>query len=351
MSVITTRHNTIRQLTHTMDTLIMRLANNAAALGSVATAAILLLTLAACSDGSSSAAPADSEPLLSGCSDSNSCASNPPLEIGGDRLATVHIPSDYDSNTRYPLLIVLHGFGATGALESLYLGFTQRVDAEQYVLITPDGTLNANSERFWNATPACCAFDDTDRSVDDVAYIRGLVEEAASTYSIDTSRVALYGHSNGGFMALRLACEASDIVTTVISLAGSTWENAESCKPAKYPVSVMILHGTADETIPYEGEPGRYPGAPETSERFAALAGCESRAPELLPDVDIDGAVPSAETERLLYTGCAQDTEVALWTINGGPHIPVPWAEDAYTLTTQWLTEHPRTVSTSGPAQ
>jgi polyhydroxybutyrate depolymerase len=337
-----------------MDTLIMRLANSTPALGLITTAALLLLTLTACSDSSNSAslaASAASEPLLSGCGDSNSCASNPPLAIGGDRLATVHIPSDYDSNTRYPLLIVLHGFGATGAIESLYLGFTQGVDAGQYVLITPDGTLNTNSDRFWNATPACCAFDDTDRSVDDVAYIRALVEEAASTYSIDTSRVALYGHSNGGFMALRLACEASDIVTTVISLAGSTWENAESCKPAKYPVSVLLLHGTADETIPYEGKPGSYPDAPETTKRFAELAGCEPRAPELLPDVDIDGTVPNAETERLLYTGCAQGTEVALWTINEGPHIPIPWTEDAYTLTTRWLTEHPRALSTFATAQ
>ena len=354
MSVINERNKNNGHSQLTMYTLTTHLAKNTEAFGLIATAAILLLTLTACSDGSNSgpiAAPIASEPLLSGCSDSNSCASNPPLEIGGERLATVHIPSDYDSNTRYPLLIVLHGFGATGAIESLYLGFTQRVDAEQYVLLTPDGTLNANNERFWNATPACCAFDDTERSVNDVAYIRGLIEEAASTYSIDTSRVALYGHSNGGFMALRLACEASDIVTTVISLAGSTWENAESCGPANYPVSTMILHGTSDETISYNGEPGRYPGAPETADRFATLAGCESRAPELLPNVDIDGAVPGAETERLLYTGCAQDTEVALWTINEGPHIPIPWTEDAFTLTTQWLIEHPRAVRYSAAVQ
>ena len=330
--------------------LICHLVNRAANSDAVIIA-LLLLLLTGCSDSSNSTtAPPVSEPLLSGCSDSGDCVSNPPLEIGGDRLATVHIPSNYDPNTRYPLLIILHGFGASGAVESLYLGFTQRVDAEQYVLITPDGTLNANGVRFWNATPACCAFDDTDRGVDDIAYIRGLIEEAASVYSIDTSRVAIYGHSNGGFMALRLACEASDIVTTVISLAGSTWEDAESCKPATHPVSVMVLHGTADETIPYDGELGRYPGALETSERFATLAGCESRAPEVLPDVDMDASIAGSETERLQYSGCAKNTEVALWTINEGPHIPVPWAEDAYALTTRWLIDHPRTPSTFIPS-
>ncbi len=324
--------------------------NRAANSGAVVTA-LLLLSLTGCSDsGNSTTATTVSEPPLGSGSDSGDCVSNPPLEIGGNRVATVHIPSNYDSNTRYPLLIVLHGFGASGAIESLYLGFTQRVDAEQYVLVTPDGTLNANGERFWNATPACCAFDDTDRDIDDIAYIRSLIEEAASVYSIDTSRVVLYGHSNGGFMALRLACEASDIVTAVISLAGSTWEDAESCGPATYPVSVMILHGTADETIPYSGEPGRYPGAPATAERFATLAGCESRAPELLPNVDMDASIPGSETERLQYSGCTKNTEVALWTINEGPHIPIPWAEDAYTLTTRWLIDHPRAPNTFIPS-
>ena len=302
-------------------------------------AALGAQALVACSDSSG---PTTGERLLSGCADTNSCVPNPPLEIGGQRPAAVHIPSNYDPNTRYPLLVVLHGFGANGFLESLYLGFTQRVDAKQYVLVTPDGTLNAENSRFWNATPACCAFSEEDRTIDDVAYIRGLIEEAASKYSIDTRRVALYGHSNGGFMALRLACEASDLVTTVISLAGSTWENAGACNPSTYPVSVMALHGTLDDTIPYNGESGSYPSAPETAERFAVLAGCDPQSTTRLPDVDMDGSVTGAETERLHYENCIRGATVELWTINEGPHIPAPWTEDAYELTTNWLIEHPR---------
>ncbi len=307
-------------------------------------AALAALAFIACSDSSDSisGAPTSNEPLLSGCADSNSCASNPPLSIGGERPAEVHIPSNYDVNTRYPLVVILHGFGADGALQSLYLGLTQRVDDKQYVLVTPDGMRNAEGSRYWNATPACCAGSEEERAVDDVAYIRGLIEEAAATYSIDTSRVALYGHSNGGFMSLRLVCEASDLVTTVISLAGSTWENAESCSPATYPVSVMVLHGTLDETIPYEGRPGAYPGAEETAERYAVLAGCNPQATTPLSNVDMDGSIEGAETERLQYEECIRRATVELWTINDGPHIPVPWTEEGIELYADWLIEHPR---------
>lgn len=303
-------------------------------------AALALLTLGACSDGSDSF---DVERLLSGCADTNSCAANPALEIGGERPSTVYIPSDYDPATRYPLVVLLHGFGASGFVQSLYMDMDGSVDEKQWVLVTPDGTENAQGSRFWNATPSCCAFSEEDQMVDDVAYIRGLIEEAAATYSIDTSRVALIGHSNGGFMSLRLACEASDYVTTVLSLAGSTWAEAESCAPATYPVSVLALHGTDDETIPYEGSESRgFPGAPETAERFAVLAGCDPEVTTRLEDVDMDGAIAGAETERIRYENCVRGATVELWTMNGSPHIPFPWTELGYNLMHDWLIEHPR---------
>lgn len=293
----------------------------------------------------------DEKPTLMGCADTSDCASNPPLEIGGERLANVQIPSNYDSTTRYPLIVVLHGFGANGIVQSIYLGVTDRVDDEQYVLVTPDGTENAEGTRFWNATPACCAgaagaqdgagVDYT--QIDDVAYIRGLIEEAAQTYSIDPTSIGLIGHSNGGFMALRMACEVSELVTSVISIAGSTFEEASSCAPATYPVSVLNIHGTDDGTIPYDGANILgviYPGALETTDRFATLAGCGSSSE--LDNIDVDGSIEGAETTVLSYTDCTPDAEVTLWSIVGGPHIPVPWVASAQDSFVDWLLNHPR---------
>ena len=67
--------------------------------------------------------------------------------------------------------------------------------------------------------------------MDDVGYLSGLIAEAEQTYNIDPKRVYLIGHSNGGFMSFRMACEASELITAIVSLAGSTFENPADCQP------------------------------------------------------------------------------------------------------------------------
>jgi len=305
---------------------------------------ICILFASACSDSNNSNNLIITDPLqntgLTGCADTDSCFSNPTLQIGIERPAQVQIPSDYTTTTRYPLVIVLHGFGANGFVQSLYLGLGTRVDSKQYILVVPEGTENTNAQQFWNATPACCARSQQDLQIDDVAYIRSLIEEAAATYSIDPARIGLIGHSNGGFMALRMACEASDLVTSVVSLAGSTFVDDASCAPTTYPVSVLAMHGDADDTIFYDGNQF-YPGAAETARRFAAHAGCDTSNPVLAQNLDIVASIAGSETTVLQYSDCAEG-EVTLWTLVGAPHIPGPWVPSALDSMVNWMIEHPR---------
>lgn len=307
-----------------------------------------VLVASGCSNSNNSNSPAPSENdtgngTLVLCTDTDSCASNPTLEIGNERPAQVHIPSDYTTTTRYPLVIVLHGFGATGLVQSLYFGLPVRVDSKQFVLVVPDGTENSNGRRFWNATSACCAGTPEEFEIDDVEYIRSLIEEAAATYSIDPGRIGLIGHSNGGFMSLRMACEASDLVTSVVSLAGSTFEDAASCSPATKPVSVLALHGDEDETIPYDGNPrGPYPGALETIDRFSVLAGCDSNNPVMSENIDVVTNIEGTETTVLHYNNCAKGVDVELWSLVGGPHIPGPYTASALDGLVDWLIDHRR---------
>ncbi|WP_187276610.1 alpha/beta hydrolase family esterase [Parahaliea maris] len=317
----------------------------------------VLLLLSACSDGSDGPPYVEPEPEpepgLTGCADTSSCAPNPPLEIGAERPAQVLIPSNYDPGTRYPLIVTLHGYGAFGSLQSSYLGLDARVDSAQYVLVSPDGTENRNGTRFWNGTPACCAAaaaaedgsGEDYSQIDDVGYIRSLIEEAAATYSIDPSRVALFGHSNGGFLALRLGCEASDLVTSIVSLAGSTFAQESACAPAAKPVSLLAVHGTADDTILYDGGEilgEAYPSAQETARRFAVLAGCDGDNPGDGGSVDVVGNLSGAETRVQAWPDCPAGVEVELWTIADGPHIPGPWVPAALDSFVDWLIGHPR---------
>lgn len=297
--------------------------------------------LASCSDGSDTFFVSK----LGGCADTSTCASNPPLVVNAQRPANVHIPSDYTTSTRYPLVIVLHGFGANGLIQSLYFGLIDRIDPGQFILIAPDGTINSTMRRFWNATPACCAGSDPAQQVDDVGYIRSLITEAAKTYSIDEERIGLIGHSNGGFMSLRMACEASELISSVVSLAGSTFVDAASCAPADNPVSVLAIHGDDDATIPYEGRSGEngFPSAPVTIERFAQQAGCDIANPIMPPAINVMDSIDGNETTVLDYSGCQQGSEVTLWTIVGGPHIPLGYSPDSLDALVDWLITHPRT--------
>ena len=258
---------------------------------------------------------------------------NPPLEIGpDDRPSGVAIPSDYDPNTTYPMILVLHGRGANGSVQAAYFGLTDLVDTKQFIMVFPDGTPNAGNLRVWNGA-GCCTDED---SPDDVAYLSGLIEEALQTYNVDPKRVYLMGHSNGGFMSFRLGCEASGLFTAMMSLAGSTYEDPADCMPGTPPVSVLVVHGTADGTVPYE-ENASFPGAVEVAGRSAASAGCDPTMTTSLGTTDYLEAVPGEETEKVAYsTGCEEGLAVELWTMNDGVHIPFLGSQFADDVT-DWL--------------
>ncbi len=276
---------------------------------------LCLLLAAACGSsataGSGTGAP--QEPFLP----------NPTTEIGGERPAAVVRPADYDPRRSYPLVLLLHGYGFSGAVQDSYFRTSRSVDEKKFILILPDGTVDAGGSRFWNATRACCDFGRT--GVDDVGYLRGLIEEASQVYNIDARRVFVMGHSNGGFMSYRMACDASDVVTAIASLAGATFDDELDCTPAE-PVSVLQIHGTDDATILFDGgsNGGRpYPSAPESVRRFATIAGCDLSAARSSPAIDLLAEIGPTDTERLRYAaGCVDGVDAELWTMPGAGHIP-----------------------------
>ena len=175
---------------------------------------------------------------------------------------------------------------------------------------------------FWNATDACCNF--AANPVDDVAYISAIIEQVEAKYNVDPKRIYVAGHSNGGFMSYRMACELSDKVAAIASLAGETFADTATCKPPSQ-VSVLQVQGTADETINYEGGEIRgvaYPGAATTTATWAGYNGCQTTPVPAAVKLDLDVGIAGDETSVSTYAGCEQGSAVELWTIDGGSHIP-----------------------------
>lgn len=289
--------------------------------------------------------------LFTSCSDD----SLPPLPdepattlgVAAGRPADVRVPSDYDPSTEYPLVVLLHGYSASGGIQNLYFGLSNLVSELGFILVIPDGTPNSNGARFWNATDACCNFED--QPVDDVAYLRGLIEEAQENYRIDPRRVYLFGHSNGGFMSHRMACDAPDVITAIVSLAGSTYLDPAECD-TDTPVSMLQIHGTADDVILYDGVegatgifPAGYPSAEETTRRSAERAGCDLDATVAGTSLDLDTSLAGAETSVLEYgAGCDRGIDTVLWTIEGGGHLPIVQRAVFSTAVIEWLLAHRR---------
>lgn len=259
-----------------------------------------------------------------------------PEQLGDERPAEVVVPEGYEGEEPRPLVVLLHGIGGNASAQDTLFRFSQRVTERGFVLLLPNGTTNPQEQRFWHASSVCCDFYGS--GVDDLGYLRGLVEEAQAKLAIDPDRIAFVGHSNGAFMALRMACDAADLVDAAVSLAGAdplSLEGGErasepgappSCSPSE-PVSILHAHGTADETVAYDGGSfasfggGAYPGAEETVARWRTRNGCPDDGTEGEAR-DFDDAAEGAETTPTRWTGCDDDRRVALWRMEGSAHIP-----------------------------
>lgn len=286
-----------------------------------------LLLLAACG-GDDASTPPDAAPTVN---------------FGGDRPVELQVPDDLADGETYPLIVLLHGHGINGLVQQAFLKITDLVDRRGVFLIAPDGTTSGvDGHSYWNAESGCC--NHGDHSVDDVAYLSGLIEDISAAWPIDPARVFVWGHSNGGFMAYRMACDRADLVAGIAPLAGAATSlgGVDDCAPSQ-PVNVLHIHGTADPTIPYPGGnigEGAFPGAVASVDEWQAHDGCD--ATRTAGDAfDLERDLDGSETTVADADGCPSGGAVSLWTIEGGTHTPdvVPEYGD---LVLDWMLAHPR---------
>src|SRR5690606_24552304 len=234
-----------------------------------------------------------------------------------DRPFRLHIPESYDPATPAPLVVRLHGFTSSSTEQEAYFQLGPESDQRGFLYALPEGTEDPDGEQFWNATDACCDFHRSE--VDDAGYLRSLIETVSASYPVDASRVYLVGHSNGGFMAHRFACEHADVVTAIVSLAGAATNDPAECAPAR-PVSGLQVNGTTDTVIPFDGGAnfGRpFPSVDGTLALWREHNGC-AEEPETGEPLDLDSTIEGAETTVTSYlTGCRDGSRVELWTIEG----------------------------------
>lgn len=304
------------------------------------------LALAACDSGS---APAPSDATV----DTSSLDATPDVSSKPDvpeaiaamiraRPYSLRVPTSYTADRAWPLVLLIHGYGAAGLAQAAYLGLTGTAERRGFLLAMPDGTLDATGRRFWNATDACCDFGGT--RVDDVAYLTAVVDDVAARFRVDPGRVFVIGHSNGGFMTNRIACDRADRFAAAVSIAGATWSDSARCAPART-ISMLLVHGVGDATVSFEGGSldGRvnFPSARNTAAAWARLNRCDATFTETSTRGDYDTAVSGEETRVGRHENCAPGGASELWSMEGSGHIPgfnTAWND----AVVDWLEAHAR---------
>ena len=250
------------------------------------------------------------------------------FEIGpSDRTAMLTAPGGHDFSRPLPLVVSLHGFSGNGWLNSYWMDLFQSTHENEHLLLWPNGTANSAGVRFWNATDACCNFEDIDS--DDVEWLTALIDEAVSLYGADPDGIILVGHSNGGFMSHRMACERGQLIRSIVNMGGSNYNDfANDCQDTGRP-NILNVHGTLDTVIWYNGGIlwswgglNQYPSATLSTSFWADRSGCDVSSTEM-GTLDLDSLVFGEETTMDEHLNCEDGNRVALWSIESGGHTPV----------------------------
>lgn len=186
--------------------------------------------------------------LTSGVGPSAACAdpASGPLEPGTTRARRVtsggeercyllHAPENLPSDAPVPLVITLHGFSMNGEQMQATSQWDRVADREGFLTAYPDG---AGLPPRWNSGPISLI------EVDDVQFMRDLVDDVAALWNVDRARVYLTGFSNGGGMTILAACEAADLMAALglVEVGGIHAATEDACAPAR-PLPLIELAG------------------------------------------------------------------------------------------------------------
>lgn len=266
--------------------------------------------------------------VLAACGGAAAGSSQAALRLGSmqvdgfTRVYREYVPPSLP-NTPVPLLLALHGGNQYGDAMEQMTGFDSLAEADGFIVAYPNG-----HGQTWNAG-SCCGYPNvsTDNEID---FIGALITRLSANGRIDAKRVYVTGFSAGAAMAYTIACRLAPRVAAIAVVAGTMDLNA--CHPQQ-PVSVLEIHGTADEELQFTGGTVGVTGAvsPPTMDvvaKWAALDACPG------------SPVPQATGTVLVttWTGCSGGTTVELQAVLGADHnwyAPALGGSDAVVDATQ----------------
>ena len=267
--------------------------------------------------------------------------SNKSITVDGvKRSYILHIPPGYSSSTHLPLVLVLHGRGGTAESIKSKSGMSAKADQKNFIVVYPNAVGNPS---VWNSNLS----DLSSNGVDDVGFIRALLDKLEHDLRIDRRRIYCSGFSSGAIMSYLLGAKLSHRLAAIGIASGTVGNRApDGSKKIRIiptpsdPVPVIAFHGRKDGTIYYDGGGSR--------------VDCLSVADSIKFWVSADGCVSSPQkttrpNDNLRiddYGGCKDGSDVILYTFKNGTHEwPSLQNNDNFSATDsmwEFFVHHPR---------
>ena len=244
------------------------------------------------------------------------------IQVGGrTRTYLAYVPAKLPANPA--IVLVLHGSMIDGKTIRQWTGyeFDEMADRHGFIALYPDGY-----ENNWNDCRKDAPFAAKKENVDDVGFLRALVEQYQTSNGVDPAKVFTFGYSNGGQMAYRLAIEQPNFVAAIAAVAANVPAPANNrCEGQGATPPVMLVSNTADEIMPYAGGEVRLLGtshgmvlsARESAEQFARRNGLVAPVTKTIDSQP--GSSPLPVEQR---TWVKDGKPMVTWyTVAGGGHV------------------------------
>lgn len=226
------------------------------------------------------------------------------------RSYRLHVPLHYNGTRSFPVVFAFHGSSASASVIERETSFDDRADSLGFFVVYPEGL-----HRAWNIGE-CCRYSFT-HNVNEVAFVSAILDELERGVAVDRTRVYMTGYSDGGTLSYILGCTIPNRVAAVAVVSGTLFEPPPVC-PLSRAMPVMLVHGTADNSLPYGGKAGGPPWGKTTS--FTHSAPDVARFWVVKDRCRTPGdSTRSGNVVRVHYA-CADDAEVLFYTIVNGAH-------------------------------
>ena len=245
---------------------------------------------------------------------------------GRVREYEIHLPSSYNNLKKLPVIFAFHGGGGEYKKIIRYYNLNNLADENGYIIVYPNAINKA-----WSMSGVSSRVKNIDNNVDDVKFISTLIDNLIADYKADSKHIFCTGISRGGVFSLFLAWQLSDCIAAIAPVCASIPQAIAGEYSFKHATPVLLINGTEDPLINYNGGPGKMNGRNAESQnanmlptetlvnKILKLNNCEAKAIVTnLPDTD-----PNDDCTSVEYNYTCGDNEVEfIKVINGGHTWP-----------------------------